>query len=111
MIQLYHNSKVHSNRLPIKVSYTSGYTEQIFAPDATCTRAEIVTFLWRVAGRPAPASQAHTFTDVRDSAFYYKAMLWAVENKITSGYTPTAFAPEVVVTRGETVTFLYRAYK
>ena len=90
---------------------TSGYTEQIFAPDATCTRAEIVTFLWRVAGRPAPASQAHTFTDVRDSAFYYKAMLWAVENKITSGYTPTAFAPEVVVTRGETVTFLYRAYK
>lgn len=90
---------------------TSGYTNEIFAPNATCTRAEIVTFLWRVAGRPTPTSEAHTFTDVSDAAFYYNAMLWAVENKITSGYTATAFAPGVVVTRGETVTFLYRAYR
>lgn len=90
---------------------TTGYTTETFAPGATCTRAEIVTFIWRIMGRPEPANNAHTFLDVVEEQYYYKPMLWALENKIASGYTSTMFAPGVVVTRGETVTFLCRTYK
>lgn len=89
----------------------TGYTKEMFAPGETCTRAEIVTFIWRAMGRPEPTKNVHTFQDVVEGQYYYKPMLWAVENKITSGYTPTMFAPEVVVTRGETVTFLCKTYK
>lgn len=89
---------------------TSGYTETIFAPDVTCTRAEIVTFLWRAFGKPAATSAQHPFTDVKTDAFYYNAMLWAVERGIAKGYTATMFAPYASITRGETVTFLYRTF-
>lgn len=87
---------------------TSGKTATTFAPDAACSRAEVVTFLWRAAGKPAPASMDCAFTDVKTGGFYYKAMLWAVENNITKGMTKTTFEPNSICNRGQVVTFLYR---
>ena len=89
---------------------TSGMTETAFAPDATCTRGQSVTFLWRAASSPEPASTS-TFADVPASAYYAKAVEWAVENGITNGMTETTFAPDAICTRGQSVTFLYRAYQ
>ena len=88
---------------------TNGMTKTAFAPDATCTRAQIVTFLWRFRGSPAPKDKKTAFTDVSAKAFYANAVAWAMENKITNGMTKTAFAPDVTCTRGQVVTFLYRA--
>lgn len=88
----------------------NGYTTTRFAPDATCTRAEIVTFLWRTMGKPDAVNETNPFTDVKEAAFFYKAMLWAVEEGIAKGYTANIFAPDATITRGETVTFLYRAF-
>lgn len=87
----------------------SGYTADMFAPNVACTRAEMVTFLWREAGRPEVEDKIHPFKDVTGNGFYYEAMLWAVEEGIAKGYTADMFAPNVTVTRAETVTFLYRA--
>jgi hypothetical protein len=70
----------------------------------------VVTFLWRATGKREPNSTRHPFTDVNAKAYYYKAMLWAVENGITSGMTATTFAPDNNCNRGQVVTFLYRAY-
>ncbi len=86
---------------------TSGKTEEFFAPADQCTRAEVVTFLWRAAGAKKAENREHTFTDVTED-FYYEAMLWAVENGITTGMTETTFAPNQVCTRAEVVTFLWR---
>lgn len=72
---------------------TSGKTETTFAPNDSCTRAQAVTFLWRAAGSPEPTASEMTFTDVKADSYYYKAVLWAVENKITSGMSDTLFAP------------------
>lgn len=87
----------------------SGYTEDMFAPDVACTRAEMVTFLWRKAGRQEVEDKVHPYKDVSGNGFYYDAMLWAVREGIAKGYTTDMFAPNVTVTRSETVTFLYRA--
>lgn len=87
---------------------TSGMTATTFVPDGTCTRGQVVTFLWRAAGSPAPKTGTCGFTDVNSGAYYYKAMLWAVENGITNGMTATTFAPNATCTRGQVVTFLYR---
>ena len=88
---------------------TAGTSANTFSPDASCTRAQMVTFLWRVAGYPAPKAESNPFSDLNPSAYYYDAVLWAVENGITVGTSATTFSPDAVLTRGQTVTFLYRA--
>ena len=88
---------------------TSGTSATTFSPDMSCTRAQMVTFLWRAAGSPAPKSTVNPFVDIQSGAYYYDAVLWAVEQGITSGTSATTFAPDATVTRGQTVTFLYRA--
>ena len=87
---------------------TGGVDDTHFAPDASCTRGQMVTFLWRAAGSPK-VSGSNPFSDVSADAYYYDAVLWAVEKGITSGTSATTFAPDATVTRGQTVTFLYRA--
>lgn len=87
---------------------TSGKSETTFAPNDSCTRAQAVTFLWRAAGSPEPTASEMTFTDVKADSYYYKAVLWAVENKITSGMSDTLFAPDATCSRSQIVTFLYR---
>ena len=89
---------------------TNGLSDTMFGPYESCTRAQIVTFLWRAAGSPEPKT-ASSFTDVPASAYYAKAVAWAVENGITNGMTATEFAPDATCTRGQSVTFLYRALK
>ena len=69
----------------------------------------MVTFLWRAAGSPEPTTANNPFTDVQAGSYYYDAVLWAVEQGITSGTSATTFAPDATVTRAQTVTFLYRA--
>lgn len=88
---------------------TTGATESTFAPNKSCTRGQVVTFLWRAKGRPEPQSVSHPFKDVNESGYYYKAMLWAVENGITTGASASTFSPSKTCTRGQVVTFLYRA--
>ena len=88
---------------------TNGMSPTSFAPDATCTRGQIVTFLWRFRNTPEPGGAGNPFADVTDGAYYYKAVLWAVENAVTNGMSPTSFAPNSTCTRGQIVTFLYRA--
>ncbi len=87
---------------------TNGLSDTTFGPYESCTRAQIVTFLWRAAGSPEPKT-ASSFTDVSASAYYAKAVAWAIENGITNGMTETTFAPNATCTRGQSVTFLYRA--
>lgn len=87
---------------------TSGKTATTFEPDATVTRAQFVTFLWRAAGCPEPETVENPFTDVGEGAYYYKAVMWAVENKITIGTTATTFSPDKLCTRGHVAMFLYR---
>ncbi len=87
---------------------TSGVGDGLFAPDAACTRAQIVTFLWRTAGSPEPGS-LRSFSDVPADAYYAKAVAWAVEKGITIGTDATHFSPEETCTRAQSVTFLYRA--
>ncbi len=89
---------------------TSGTSKTTFSPNDPCTRGQIATFLWRAKGKPTPTSTNMPFNDVAKKDFYYKAVLWAVENKITSGTSKTTFEPNVSCTRGQIVTFLYRAY-
>lgn len=79
-----------------------------FKPDASCTRAQAVTFMWRMKGQPEPAITKNPFRDIRTSDYYYKAVLWAYESGITAGKTSTLFAPDDTCTRGQFVTFLYR---
>lgn len=88
---------------------TAGVTETLFAPGQACTRAQMVTFLWRAAGSPAPTATENPFTDVAESAYYHDAVLWAAENGITGGTSAGTFSPNATVTRAQTVTFLYRA--
>lgn len=87
---------------------TSGVDIAEFGPDEVCTRAQIVTFLWRLAGQPEPTVKTTSFEDVAADAYYYKAVLWANENNITAGVSKTEFAPDKPCTRGQVVTFLYR---
>ncbi len=87
----------------------SGTGRYTFSPDAVCTRAQTVTFLWRAAGSPMPRYRTCAFTDVDSRDYYYNAVLWAVEQAITTGLTATTFGPDVTVSRGQVATFLYRA--
>ena len=87
----------------------SGTSSRTFSPDAVCTRAQTVTFLWRAAGSPLPRYRVNPFTDVSPYDYYYNAVLWAVEEGITTGLTATTFGPDATVTRGQVATFLYRA--
>ena len=87
---------------------TSGADALHFSPNAPCTRAQIVTFLWRAAGSPAPKNMS-SFADVPADAFYAKAVAWAVENGITGGTGDGKFSPDATCTRAQAVTFLYRA--
>ena len=90
---------------------TTGATAETFDPEGNCSRGQIVTFLWRAAGQPEPKSSTSPFTDVQDPrAYYYKAVLWAVEKGITNGMTETSFKPNLVCTRGQVVTFLWRYF-
>lgn len=87
----------------------SGTGRYTFSPNAVCTRAQTVTFLWRAAGSPLPRYRVCPFTDVNPRDYYYDAVLWAVEQGITTGLNATTFGPDVTVTRGQVATFLYRA--
>ena len=87
---------------------TGGVGNGLFGPNQPCTRAQIVTFLWRAAGSPAPKDMS-SFADVPADAFYAKAVAWAVENGITSGTSDGKFSPDATCTRAQSVTFLYRA--
>ena len=87
---------------------TNGTTAAAFSPNAACTRGQIVTFLWRAAGSPAPKTTVNPFTDVAADAYYAKAVLWAVENGVTNGTTAATFSPDAPCTRAQAVTFLFR---
>ena len=88
---------------------TGGATETTFGIGKPCTREQVVTFLWKAAGAPAPKSTANPFTDVKAGKYYYNAVLWAVENGITGGATETTFGVGKPCTRAQVVTFLYKA--
>ena len=87
---------------------TNGLSADKFGPDATCTRGQIVTFLWRFKGQPDPETATTPFTDLKSGAFYEKAVAWAVENEVTNGMSADKFGPDATCTRGQVVTFLYR---
>ena len=89
---------------------TGGMSDTLFAPNAACPRAQIVTFLWRTAGSPEPSALS-SFNDVPSDKYYAKAVAWAVENGITVGTTAATFSPDDICTRAHGVTFLYRAAK
>jgi len=88
---------------------TTGTSATTFSPTKACSRAEVVTFLWRANGSPAPMTNDIPFSDVKAGAWYTDAVLWAVENGITNGTSATTFSPDKVCTRAEVVTFLKRA--
>ena len=92
----------------VKKDITNGIGNNLFGPDQPCTRGQIVTFLWRAAGSPE-AKAMSSFSDVADSAYYAKAVAWAVENGITSGTGEGKFSPDATCTRAQIVTFLWRA--
>ena len=87
---------------------TTGVGNDLFAPEQPCTRAQIVTFLWRAAGSPEPKAMS-SFADVSTDAYYAKAVAWAVENGITTGTGDGKFSPDATCTRAQSVTFLFRA--
>ena len=93
----------------VEKGITEGTSAETFSPHASCTRAQTVTFLWRAAGSPEPTGTVNPFSDLSPNAYYYKAVLWAVENGITQGTSTDTFSPDATVTRGQTVTFLHRA--
>ena len=87
---------------------TSGTSATTFSPDASCTRAQMATFLWRAAGSPEPKGISNPFTDVAADAYYAKAVQWAVEQGITTGTSATTFSPDAACTRAQMATFIYR---
>ena len=93
----------------VEKGITNGTGNNYFTPDGICTRAQAVTFLWRVAGSPTPKTEAMPFEDVLNGSYYYEAVLWAVENGITVGTSATTFSPELTCSRAHIVTFLWRA--
>ena len=93
----------------VEKGITTGTGNNYFTPDGICTRAQAVTFLWRVAGSPTPKTEAMVFEDVLDGSYYYEAVLWAVENGITVGTSATTFSSELTCSRAHIVTFLWRA--
>ncbi len=106
---LYYNAVLWAFYAEPQITNGRDLANGIFAPDATVKRGECVTFLWRAMGCPEPSSTYNPFTDVSADAYYYKPVLWAVENNITNGTTATTFAPEDTLTTLHILTFLYRA--
>ena len=92
----------------VEQGITSGTGNGKFSPDSSCTRAQMVTFLWRAAGSPEPKAMS-SFADVSTDAYYAKAVAWAVENGITTGTGDGKFSPDATCTRAQSVTFLFRA--
>ena len=103
--QYYYNAVLWA----VEQGITNGTTAPTFSPNATCNRGQIVTFLWRAAGSPAPKQEKNPFDDVQSGSYCYRAVLWAVENGVTNGYTAGEFRPYAPCTRGQGVTLLYRA--
>ena len=95
----------------VEKGITSGTDETHFSPAAPCTRAQLVTFLWRAAGEPEPVGPEPPFTDITGGSYYEKVVCWASETGVTSGVDATHFAPDDTVNRAQTVTFLYRFAK
>ena len=100
----YHNAILWA----VEQGITSGTDATHFSPRKTCTRAEVVMFLWRASGSPAPAATVSPFVDVKKGKYYYEAVLWAVEKGITKGTDATHFSPRQTCTRAQIVTFLYQ---
>jgi hypothetical protein len=100
--------------IPVAWAYGRGVTDGTddthFSPNATCTRGQVVTFLWRAVGCPEPVSKNNPFVDVSSSAYYYSPVRWALENGITDGTDSTHFSPDRTCSRGQIVTFLYRLF-
>ena len=94
----------------VETGITNGVDATHFAPDTVCSRSHTVTFLWRLAGMPEAQNRTHNFRDVQEDAFYYEAMLWALEKGITTGVSDTAFEPDGDCVREQAVTFLFRAF-
>ena len=92
----------------VEKGIAKGVTDTTFQPNASCTRAEMVTFLYRAAGSPEPTNKINPFADVAEDSYYYKAVLWAVEKGIAKGTSETTFSPNDTCTRGQTMAFLYR---
>ena len=92
----------------VEKKITNGTGPSTFSPDDTCTRAQMVTFLWRASGSPTPKDTKNPFSDVPRGAYYYTPVLWAVGEGITNGTTATTFSPDKTVTRAEAVTFIWR---
>ena len=90
---------------------TNGTSATTFSPAATCTRGQVVTFLWRAMGCPEPTSAHNPFVDVKQSDYFYKAVLWAAEKNITNGIDASHFNPGGDCTRAHVVTFLWRAHE
>ena len=95
---------------PVLWAYQNGITNGVddthFQPNGSCTRAQVVTFLWALSGKPNPKAGSNPFQDVKKSNWYYTAVLWAYQNGITSGVDATHFGPNQTCTRGQVVTFL-----
>ena len=88
---------------------TAGTSATTFGPEASCTRGQVATFLWRAAGKPEPTTANNPFADVKQSDYFYKPVLWAVEKGITGGTSATAFSPAQTCSTAHIITFLYRA--
>ena len=101
----YHDAVVWA----LENNVTTGMTETTFGPKETCTRGQVATFLWRAKGCPEPETTENPFTDVTESDYYYKPILWAYENGITTGTTETTFSPNGTCTSAHVITFLWRA--
>lgn len=98
-------------RKPVEWAYTNGITagtsKTLFSPYAGATRGQMIFFVWKASGSPEPTGTDMPFTDVAESAYYYKAVLWAAENNVTAGVSADKFAPDQTVTRAQAVTFLH----
>ena len=92
----------------VEKGITKGTDTTHFSPDETCTRGQIVTFLWRSEKEPKPTGTGNPFADVNTSDYFFNAVLWAVSKGITKGTDATHFSPSDTCTRGQVVTFLYR---
>lgn len=93
----------------VKNNITKGISDTEFGVNLECSRAQMATFQWRAAGCPEPKSNKNSFTDIKEGSYYYKAVLWAVENGITSGTSATTFSPNNILDRAQAVTLLWRA--
>ena len=94
----------------LETNITGGIGNGKFGPDTACTRAQIVSFLWAVNGKPEPKSTSNPFSDVANDAWYLKPVLWYVESGIGGGTSPTTFSPDAFCTRANAITFLYKIY-